>query len=114
MSGDTVWTSGLGSMKELAKNGDVAAKKIVDGYSGATPLGELASMSTDNPAYESITDFATNGITITKALAGDYLGSIGESSTIALLLGLTFLLLTRNQKRSYGRVNKILLLKYRH
>ncbi|MEN8927862.1 MAG: NADH:ubiquinone reductase (Na(+)-transporting) subunit B [Flavobacteriales bacterium] len=87
MSGDTVWTSGFKAAKE--------AGTVANGYSGATPLGQLASMTTDNPAYENVTEFATNGITISRALTGDYLGSIGESSTIAILIGLAFLLITR-------------------
>jgi Na+-transporting NADH:ubiquinone oxidoreductase subunit B len=52
-------------------------------------------MTTDSPAYDNITDFTTNGITMARAFTGDYLGSIGETSTIAILIGLAFLLLTR-------------------
>jgi Na+-transporting NADH:ubiquinone oxidoreductase subunit B len=71
------------------------AGTVADGYSGATPLGDLASMTTDSPAYDNLADFTTNGITMARAFTGDYLGSIGETSTIAILIGLAFLLLTR-------------------
>ncbi len=87
MSGNTVWISGL---KEMKANGTLA-----DGVSGATPLGDLASMTTDSPAYANIQDFTENGITFSRALMGDYPGSIGESSVYAILIGLAFLLLTR-------------------
>ena len=87
MSGNTVWISGL---KEMKANGTLA-----DGVSGATPLGDLASMTTDSPAYANIQDFTENGITFSRALMGDYPGSIGESSVYAILIGLAFLLMTR-------------------
>lgn len=87
MSGNMVWISGLKEGK--------ASKEVADTFSGATPLGDLASMTTDNPAFSSIDDFTSNGITISRALMGDYPGSIGESSTYAILLGLAFLLMTR-------------------
>ena len=95
MSGDTVWTSGFGNLKNLTKEGDVAAKAITDVYSGATPLGELAGMSTEDAAYSSITEFTEQGTTLWQAFVGNYLGSIGETSTIAILIGLAFLLMTR-------------------
>lgn len=71
MSGDTVWTA-------------------VDGFSGATPLSQLASGGVDNleqPSGEMLTWF--------DAFSGNMQGSIGEVSGIAILMGAALLLLTR-------------------
>lgn len=71
MSGDTVWTA-------------------VDGFSGATPLSQLAAggvPALQQPSGEMLTWF--------DAFAGNIQGSIGEVSSIAILLGAAFLLLTR-------------------
>ncbi|MEC7298798.1 MAG: NADH:ubiquinone reductase (Na(+)-transporting) subunit B [Pseudomonadota bacterium] len=68
MSGDTIWTP-------------------VDGFSGATALAVSAS---EGPA--ALPDY---GITWMDAFVGTIQGSMGETSTIACLLGLVFLLATR-------------------
>ena len=68
MSGDTIWTP-------------------VDGFSGATTLSVSASQG-----YQ---DLATNGISWMNAFLGTIQGSIGETSTLACLLGLAFLLATK-------------------
>ncbi|MFK7730042.1 MAG: NADH:ubiquinone reductase (Na(+)-transporting) subunit B [Pseudomonadales bacterium] len=71
MSGDTVWTA-------------------VDGFSGATPLSQMASGGIDSleqPSGEMLTWF--------DAFSGNMQGSIGEVSSIAILLGAALLLLTR-------------------
>lgn len=73
MSGDLVWTEGL------VKGGE----DIVDGYSGATPLGLLATGGTiDN--LPSVMDM----------FIGTIPGSIGETSKIAILLGAGILIIT--------------------
>jgi len=68
MSGDAVWTA-------------------IDGFSGATPLALGAA-----GGLEAIT---TAGFTWTQTFLGSMQGSIGETSTIACLLGACFLLYTR-------------------
>ncbi|MEC7793454.1 MAG: NADH:ubiquinone reductase (Na(+)-transporting) subunit B [Pseudomonadota bacterium] len=68
MSGDTIWTP-------------------VDGFSGATALAVTAS---EGPAA-----LPGYGITWMDAFVGTIQGSMGETSTIACLLGLVFLLATR-------------------
>lgn len=68
MSGDSVWTP-------------------VDGFSGATSLAISAS-----DGYQAL---ATNGITWWNAFFGTIQGSLGETSTLACLIGLAFLLATR-------------------
>ena len=68
MSGDTIWTP-------------------VDGFSGATALSVSASTG-----YEALAD---QGITWFDSFFGLVQGSIGETSTIACLIGLSFLLITK-------------------
>jgi len=67
LSGDSVWTA-------------------VDGYSGATPLGTVATdgMSALQAQFSWM-----------DAFLGSIPGSIGETSTLAILIGGAFLLLTR-------------------
>lgn len=68
MSGDSVWTA-------------------VDGFSGATSLALAAT-----GGVPAITDA---GITWTQSFLGQLQGSIGETSTLAILLGAVFLIYTR-------------------
>ncbi|MEL6531934.1 MAG: NADH:ubiquinone reductase (Na(+)-transporting) subunit B [Pseudomonadota bacterium] len=68
MSGDTIWTP-------------------VDGFSGATALSVAAS-----DGYEQL---AANGMSWMQSFIGTVQGSMGETSTLACLLGLAFLLATR-------------------
>lgn len=70
ISGDTVWIAGL------QKN----AASVVDGFSGATPLAQ-ASAGTQLP------DFM-------QMFIGNIPGSIGETSTIAILIGAAILIFT--------------------
>ncbi len=67
MSGDAVWVA-------------------VDGYTGATPLSVVASGGMDA---------LTQSWTWTEAFLGSIPGSIGETSTLAILLGMVLLLATR-------------------
>lgn len=83
MIGDKIWISKLTEMQE---NGTMA-----DGISGATPLGQLATM--DPGTID--TYYAEGGVTFSQSLMGNYLGSIGETSVYAILIGLAFLLITR-------------------
>ncbi|MGQ7274513.1 NADH:ubiquinone reductase (Na(+)-transporting) subunit B [Marinobacter sp. V034] len=59
MSGDTVWTA-------------------IDGFSGATPLGEAAVAGLD---------VVQQSVSWTSAFLGTIQGSIGETSTLAILIG---------------------------
>ncbi|MEM9224460.1 MAG: NADH:ubiquinone reductase (Na(+)-transporting) subunit B [Pseudomonadota bacterium] len=68
MSGDTIWTP-------------------VDGFSGATALSVSASSG-----YQ---DLPADGITWLDAFLGTVQGSLGETSTLACLIGLSFLLITK-------------------
>ncbi|MEQ9695579.1 NADH:ubiquinone reductase (Na(+)-transporting) subunit B [Shimia sp. SDUM112013] len=68
MSGDSIWTP-------------------VDGFSGATALGVTAA--------NGVQALAAEGITWMDAFIGTVQGSFGETSTLACLIGLAFLLATR-------------------
>lgn len=71
MSGDKVWVAGLTS-------GD----KVVDGFSGATPLADAAAYHMDKlpSTYDMFMGFIP--------------GSIGETSTLAILIGAAILIIT--------------------
>lgn len=68
MSGDTIWVP-------------------VDGFSGATALSITASTGFE--------ELAANGMSWMDSFIGLIPGSIGETSTIACMIGLAFLLITR-------------------
>ena len=68
MSGDTIWTP-------------------VDGFSGATALSVSAS--------DGYAQLAAHGMTWMDSFLGIIQGSIGETSTLACLIGLAFLLVTK-------------------
>ena len=69
MSGDKVWVHGAGA---------------VDGYSGATILGDLASSTSySNLSWSPI-----------EMIIGNIPGSVGETSLIAILIGAAFLMIT--------------------
>ncbi len=72
MSGDSVWVSGM------VKNAD----KVVDGFSGATPLAEVAAGNTSN--LPSTLDM----------FLGIIPGSVGETSVLAILIGAAILIWT--------------------
>jgi len=68
MSGESVWIS--------LKNGD----KVVDGFSGATPMANASAGNID--------------FNVADAFFGLIPGSIGETSTLAILIGAVFLIIT--------------------
>jgi Na+-transporting NADH:ubiquinone oxidoreductase subunit B len=84
MSGDKVFvrtgdTFGLGS------------GNVVDAFSGATPLGQIATSTTAEPH---MTDILGNAISSMDMFIGLIPGSIGETSTLAILLGAAILIFT--------------------
>ena len=81
ISGDTIWVEGLNAAK-------ANAMQVVDGFTGATPLGQAAN---------GIVDFTTTTgepLTMMQAFIGNMPGSIGETSTIAILIGAVILIWT--------------------
>ena len=94
MSGDKVWMSGLGE-----KMNTNAAD--LDGFSGATALGDLASFMSDKATVAgeavqssmAVQNFS-NEYGAWEAFMGMIPGSIGETSTMACLIGGLLLVLT--------------------
>ena len=85
MSGDEVFvrtgdTFGLG------------AGQVVEGFSGATPLGQAAT-HTGGGALQ-LTDILGNTLSLHDMFLGFIPGSIGETSTLAILIGAVILLAT--------------------
>ena len=79
MSGDQVWVNTTGG-------------ETVDGYSGATALGDLATttgLGLDNPATDAVmAQFGVGGdYSLMNAFFGLIPGSIGETSAFLILLG---------------------------
>ena len=71
MTGDNVWTEGL-----------TAGKNIIDGFSGATPLSMCAAGEiTKLPSFM-------------QMFLGFIPGSVGETSTVAILIGAMILIIT--------------------
>lgn len=71
MTGDKIWVAGL-----------TRGEGIVDGYSGATPLGEAAAGHIDRiPGFMDL-------------FLGTIPGSIGETSALAILIGAVLLIVT--------------------
>lgn len=93
MSGEKVWMGGLEDKMASGAN--------VDGFSGATALGDAASFMTDKmmvagTEVTSDTAVATfeNNYSAFDAMVGMIPGSIGETSVIAILIGAAILLFT--------------------
>jgi Na+-transporting NADH:ubiquinone oxidoreductase subunit B len=77
MSGDKVWINGL-----------IKGEGIVDGFSGATALGQAA---VNDPQILNTTGDTMTGMDM---FLGIIPGSIGETSTLAILIGAAFLIFT--------------------
>ena len=87
MSGDQVFvrtsdTFGLG------------AGQVVDGFSGATPLGQIAIAGKEMIGNFHVVDVLGNQISTWDYFVGLIPGSIGETSVIAILIGAVVLLVT--------------------
>ncbi len=87
MSGEQVWV-------RTADTFGMGKGAVIDGYSGATPLGQIATTEAGG-----FSDFAFHGITgqplsLSDMFFGFIPGSIGEVSTLAILLGAVILIAT--------------------
>ncbi|MBU2019173.1 MAG: NADH:ubiquinone reductase (Na(+)-transporting) subunit B [Bacteroidetes bacterium] len=80
MSGDKVWMAGVENTK-------------VDGFTGSTALGDLASFMSDKPVFSDLNAF-TESYSFMDAFMGMIPGSIGETSTLMCLIGAAILILT--------------------
>ena len=79
MSGDKVWMAG--------------EEATVDGFSGATALGDLASFMSDKPVFENLSGYNLQ-YSLCDSFFGMIPGSIGETSTLACLIGAIILIFT--------------------
>jgi Na+-transporting NADH:ubiquinone oxidoreductase subunit B len=87
MSGDKVWV----------RTGDtfgIGAGQVIDGYSGATPLGQIGV--TEASSFSEVTFSSITGqpLSIADMFFGFIPGSVGEVSTVAILLGALILIVT--------------------
>jgi len=80
MSGDKVWMAGTENTS-------------VDGFTGSTALGDLASFMSEKPVFENLAEY-TNNYSFMDSLMGYIPGSIGETSVIAILIGALILIAT--------------------
>jgi Na+-transporting NADH:ubiquinone oxidoreductase subunit B len=86
MSGTSVWVSTNASF------GFGSALPVADGFSGATPLGQAASAVGTNTLH--FTNIVGHPLTWWDMFLGFEPGSIGETSTLAILIGAIFLIVT--------------------
>ena len=63
--------------------------KVVDAFSGATPLGQIATATTADPQ---ITNIVGDPVSTLDAFIGLIPGSVGETSTLCILIGALVLL----------------------
>ncbi len=85
MSGDTVWV-------RTADTFGLGAGNVVDAYSGATPLGQVATATTSEVHLMNI---LKEPISFMDGFLGFIPGSIGETSALAILIGAVILLVTK-------------------
>ncbi len=84
MSGDSVFV-------RTADTFGLGAGTVVDGYSGATPLGQIATAGKELPVIKNIIGETSS---LWDAFVGLIPGSIGEVSTLAILIGALILIVT--------------------
>ena len=84
MSGDSVFV-------RTSDTFGMGAGEVVEGFSGATPLGQLATQTSGSVQ---LTDIVGNNISTWDYFLGLVPGSIGETSTLAILIGAAILLFT--------------------
>ena len=80
MTGDKVWMAGTETTK-------------VDGFTGYTALGDLATFMSEKPVFQNLNGF-TSEYTLSESFIGMIPGSVGETSTLACLIGAGILLIT--------------------
>lgn len=96
MSGNEVWVTGFSELKgekysSLVSNAN--PKGVVDGSSGATALGDLASFMQDSPVLENTQAFQAK-YSLMDSFLGFIPGSVGETSALMCLFGAALLLWT--------------------
>lgn len=87
MSGDQVWV-------RTSDTFGIGGGQVVDGFSGATPLGQIAIAPNDMVGQFQAYDVLGHPLTTWDAFIGLIPGSIGETSVLAILIGAVILLVT--------------------
>ena len=96
MSGNEVWVTGFSDLKGEKYSSLVSSSNpegVVDGSSGATALGDLASFMQDSPVLESTQAFQAK-YSLMDSFLGFIPGSVGETSALMCLIGAALLLWT--------------------
>ena len=96
MSGNEVWVTGFSDLKGEKYASLVSSTNpegVVDGSSGATALGDLASFMQDSPVLENTQAFQAK-YSLMDSFLGFIPGSVGETSALMCLIGATLLLWT--------------------
>jgi Na+-transporting NADH:ubiquinone oxidoreductase subunit B len=91
MSGDTVFVRTSDSFSFGAPEVVNGVTRTIDGYSGATPLGQIESITTRTPVFHGIDGHI---LSLWDMFVGLIPGSVGETSTAAILLGAAILIIT--------------------
>lgn len=87
MSGDQVWV-------RTADTFGLGGGNVVDGFSGATPLGQLAVSDASRFGDFSFLGITGNPLSLWDMFIGLIPGSVGEVSSLAILLGAILLIIT--------------------
>ena len=85
MSGDKVWVRTEGTW------GWSNGHNVVDSFTGATPLGQIGTSTSATPAF---TDILGNPLGFWDGFLGLIPGSVGETCTLAILIGAVILIAT--------------------
>jgi Na+-transporting NADH:ubiquinone oxidoreductase subunit B len=96
MSGNEVWVTGFTDLKGEKYSSLVSSANpegVVDGSSGATALGDLASFMQDSPVLENTQAFQAK-YSLMDSFLGFIPGSVGETSALMCLIGAALLLWT--------------------
>ena len=96
MSGNEVWVTGFSNLKGEKYASLVSSANpegVVDGSSGATALGDLASFMQDSPVLENTQAFQAK-YSLMDSFLGFIPGSVGETSALMCLIGAALLLWT--------------------
>jgi Na+-transporting NADH:ubiquinone oxidoreductase subunit B len=96
MSGNEVWVTGFSDLKGEKYASLVSSSNadgVVDGSSGATALGDLASFMQETPVLDNVQAFQAK-YSFMDAFLGFIPGSVGETSALMCLIGAGLLLWT--------------------
>ena len=96
MSGNEVWVTGFSDLKGEKYASLVSSANpegVLDGSSGATALGDLASFMQDSPVLENTQAFQAK-YSLMDSFLGFIPGSVGETSALMCLIGAALLLWT--------------------